>query len=295
MTLLALDHVTIATADLKAATAPWQRLGVNISAGTRHAGAGTENAVAMLGDSAERMCYLEFLTVRDRMQAANTARGRRLLAAVDAGGGLFRMVFEAADLDGFARRAAAAGISVEKTDVKRADGSTIGHVMTFAGDSEDDNHPRLIAYRTPRAERYAERRARRLFASDFGLLRVDHLATIPRNMEADTHWWRDVLGAAAHGEVRGGGLYIRQFRVGDAIVEFLGPDGHNPRIAHAKPGLRSMVAFEVADLDAAVALARSRGFNPSDPGNGVLPGTRTATIPPAELGGVALQLLAYVR
>jgi hypothetical protein len=55
-----------------------------------------------------------------------------------------------------------------------------------------------------------------------------------------------------------------------------------------------MVAWEVDDLDAAVSLARDRGFTPSDPTLGILPGTRTATIPAAELAGVGMQLLEYV-
>jgi len=56
----------------------------------------------------------------------------------------------------------------------------------------------------------------------------------------------------------------------------------------------SMCAFEVDDLDASVALARERGFTVTDPSTGVLPGTRTATIPPDQLNGMAMQLLEYV-
>jgi hypothetical protein len=54
-----------------------------------------------------------------------------------------------------------------------------------------------------------------------------------------------------------------------------------------------MAAWEVDDLPAAVALARKAGFTVPDPATGVLPGTCTATIPAAELGGVAMQLLQY--
>ncbi|WBL35254.1 hypothetical protein O0235_10700 [Tepidiforma flava] len=46
-------------------------------------------------------------------------------------------------------------------------------------------------------------------------------------------------------------------------------------------------------LDAAAALARERGFSCPPPSPGVIPGTRRTTIPAAELGGVAMQLLEY--
>lgn len=290
---LAIDHVSVATADLEAAAAPWRRLGLTVAAGTRHAGAGTESAVAMFGDSPERMCFIEFLMVHDRAQASATARGRRLLAAIDAGGGVFRCVLDVDAAAPFVAAAAAAGGTAEVTPVRRADGSAIGDAVAFGGDAETSNEPRLIAHARPRAERFAARRARGAFASTFALRRLDHLALVPRDMAASTRWWHDVLGVGVHGEVRAGGLYIRQFRVGDGMVEFLGPNTPDSPIARAAPGLRSMLACEVADLDAAVATARARGFSPSVPGPGALPGTRTATIPARELGGVALQLLAY--
>ena len=55
-----------------------------------------------------------------------------------------------------------------------------------------------------------------------------------------------------------------------------------------------MVAFEVDGLNDAVTLARDRGFTVTDPSDGVLPGTRTATIPADQLSGMAMQLLEYV-
>jgi hypothetical protein len=56
-----------------------------------------------------------------------------------------------------------------------------------------------------------------------------------------------------------------------------------------------MAAWEVeGPLDDAVGLARERGFTVSDPEAGVIPGTRRASIPAGELGGVGMQLLEYV-
>lgn len=289
----AIDHVIVACRDLEAACAQWRRLGLNASAGSRHPGLGTENAVVMLGDSAGRMFYVEFLAVHDRQQAGASARGRKLIDAIDAGGGMFRIVLGVADLPAIAGVAAAAGVSTAVTTVRRADGSAIGDVLSFGDIDEDSTDPRVIGYAQSREEAYAARRQRGLFTSSFGLDRLDHLALVPRDMETATRWWHDILGVPLYGEVRGSGMVIRQLKVGDAIVELLGPDGPDSRLAKAAAGLLGMIACEVSDLDAAVATARARGFNPTPAARGVLPGTRTATIPAAELGGVALQMLAY--
>jgi hypothetical protein len=54
------------------------------------------------------------------------------------------------------------------------------------------------------------------------------------------------------------------------------------------------MACEVADVDACADLARERGFTVTDPAPGVLPGTRITRFDPAEMAGLALQLLQYV-
>jgi hypothetical protein len=78
------------------------------------------------------------------------------------------------------------------------------------------------------------------------------------------------------------------------MLELLGPASPDSPLHQRPPGLVSMAGYQVDDLDAVVRQARVAGFHPSDPATGVLPGTRTATIPAPELAGVAMQLLAYV-
>ena len=56
----------------------------------------------------------------------------------------------------------------------------------------------------------------------------------------------------------------------------------------------SVLACEVDDVAACVELARSRGFHPPDPAQGVLPGTLVSTIPGEETSGIVYQLLQYV-
>ena len=90
-------------------------------------------------------------------------------------------------------------------------------------------------------------------------------------------------------------MVIRQLRIGDAILELLGPASPESPFAGRPAALASMAAWEVAGpLADAVALARERGFTVSDPEAGVIPGTRRASIPVGELGGVGMQLLEYV-
>ncbi|MFN0146287.1 MAG: hypothetical protein ACKVT1_07240, partial [Dehalococcoidia bacterium] len=95
------------------------------------------------------------------------------------------------------------------------------------------------------------------------------------------------------GEVRGRGMVIRQLKIGDAIVELLGPDSPESPLASRPAGLISMAAFEVANLDAAVEIARARGFTAADGAPGVLPRSRTSTISPDQLSGLALQLIEF--
>jgi catechol 2,3-dioxygenase-like lactoylglutathione lyase family enzyme len=127
----------------------------------------------------------------------------------------------------------------------------------------------------------------------FALKRLDHLAAVAHDLDAQCRFWEDVLGVPATGEVRTPTMIIRQLRIGDAIFELLGPAGPDSPLHQRPAGLVNMAAWEVADLPPAVAQARAAGFTVPDPAVGVLPGTHTATIPAAELGGVAMQLLQY--
>jgi catechol 2,3-dioxygenase-like lactoylglutathione lyase family enzyme len=131
-------------------------------------------------------------------------------------------------------------------------------------------------------------------AHAFPLKRLDHLAAVAHDLDATTRFWVDVLGVPVTGEVLTPAMVIRQLAIGDAIMELLGPTTPDGHIHRRPPGLVSMAAWEVEDLAAAVAQARAAGFTVPDPATGILPGTRTAIIPAAELGGTAMQLLEYV-
>lgn len=131
-------------------------------------------------------------------------------------------------------------------------------------------------------------------AHRFPLLRLDHLAAIPGDLDGNCRFWEEVLGVPVAGEVVTPSLVIRQLRIGDAVLELLGPASPDSPLRQRPTGLVSMMSCEVADLDAAVAQARAAGFTVADPAPGPLPNTRIATLPGTELAGVNLQLLQRV-
>ena len=126
------------------------------------------------------------------------------------------------------------------------------------------------------------------------LKRLDHLAAVAPDLERSCRFWDEVLGIPTIGEVVSPTVVVRQLRIGDAIFELLGPASPESPIRQRPPGLSSTCSFEVDDLAAAVAHARSAGFTVEGPRIGVLPGTIVATIPHTELSGLNLQLLQYV-
>ena len=127
------------------------------------------------------------------------------------------------------------------------------------------------------------------------LKRLDHLAAVAPDLERSCRFWEEVLGVPTVGEVVSPTTVVRQLRIGDAIFELLGPASPDSPIRQRPPGLSSSCSFEVADLEAAVAHARAAGFDVPDPRIGTLPGTIVSTIPAAEMSGLNVQLLQYVR
>lgn len=137
-------------------------------------------------------------------------------------------------------------------------------------------------------------RAQQPGAGGFALKRLDHLAAMTRDLDAATRVWVEQIGVPLHGEVTTPSIVIRQFKIGDAIIELIRPASPQSPAAQRPAALSAMAACEVTDMAAAVARARAAGFTLPDAAPGALPGTRVTTIPAAELSGLALQLLEYV-
>ena len=281
-----IDHVILPAKDLTKAAEPFERLGLTLSPLAPHGSAGTANRVFFAGGESNHF-YVELLAVEDEASARAAGGREYLLDALQRDPALARVMFEADELS--SAFAVGTGLAYE---VNRGDGSKICDVQALA--------PGIgfgacaIEYVTPKPERFAGRKERGLFESELGLKRIDHLAAIAPNIEGTTTYWVDDLGVPLFGEVSNDVMVIKQMKIGDAIFELLGPSGPDSPLAKRPSGLISIVAFEVEDLDGALAHVRGQGFHAPDGANGVLPGTRVSTISGDQLSGLALQLLEYV-
>lgn len=291
MEITGIDHVVLATADLAAAAARWQALGLQLTPPLRHAGASTENSVFFVG-GADTEFYVELLAVHDRDRAVGEGR-QDLLDAIDRGG-LYRLMLQVRSADAAAAVLDGHGIAVSSREVRRDDGSLIGTVVEPIGATGAGCEFALIAYEGGAEARRARHAAAGLFRHDLPLARLDHLAAIaPDRVDDACAFWDTVLGVPVTGRVTGRGMDIRQLRIGDATLELIGPDGADSSIRQRPAGMASVTAFEVADLDAVVADVRARGFEVPDPAPGVLPRSRVSTVTPDQLGGLALQLISF--
>ncbi len=290
MHITSLDHVILPVAGLANAAAPFERLGLSLTPAMKHGGAATENRALFVGNDATEF-YVELLGVHDRALAASSGQDD-LVTAIDGGSGLLRLMLRVDDLAGAAAGLEKAGLAAAPREVFRGDGTKICDVLAVEGAAAGCSIS-LIQYAASRSDRIAGHQAAGHFSHAFPLLRLDHLAAITPNLDAVTAFWVDTLGVPVFGEVSGRGMLIRQMKVGDAIFELIGPDSPESPVAGRPGGLISMTAFEVSDLDRAVALARERGFTLPDVAAGVLPGSRVSTISGDQLSGLSLQLIAF--
>lgn len=288
-----IDHLVCVVPGLGVA-ARYEQLGLVLTPETRHAETGAANRACFVGDSAESASYLELLAVVDETKARESGRQHYIDAAAR-GGGAVAIAFGVSNVAQAARTLEAAGYTAPVSTVHRTDGSKVCDVAQLDTRGAMPFAITLVEYPESWEARYERSRAAGRFAHTFPLKRLDHLAAITPDLGAARAFWTEVLQVPVFGEVRTPQMTILQMKVGDAIFELLGPAGPDSPMAGRPAALASMAAWEVAGpLDEAVALARERGFTCSAPENGVIPGTRRASIPAGELGGVGMQLLEYV-
>jgi hypothetical protein len=139
-----IDHVLIAVADARAATASLQRRhGLAAVEGGVHPGWGTGNWIVSLGSS-----YLELVFIDDPATAATSAFGRRAGAAIAAGGGPYAWCVAPAD---FERTAARLGLAVTPGSRRRPDGSVLAwRTAGLEVALEDPSRPFFIDWQIPR-------------------------------------------------------------------------------------------------------------------------------------------------
>lgn len=288
----AIDHVILPVADLGVA-GPFERLGFTLTAPMPHTGLGTQNRCLFAG-GVDNLFYIELLRLVDRARAAPHLQGSPLLAALDEPSGLAVVVLRVPDLAAALAELSRAGLEATTMEVPAGDGSKICDIALLPTQASGAVNVALVQYTQPRGETHASLSDAGLLTHALPVKRLDHLAAIAPDLENTTRFWTDVLGIPVSGEIATPAMIIRQFKIGDAIMELLGPASADSPMRSRSAGLISMTALEVPDLAAAVAHARSAGFTAPDPATGVLPGTRTATIPAGELSGLGLQLLEYV-
>lgn len=228
-------------------------------------------------------------------QEARATRGDAFIEATQSGGGLSTLMLAVVDITAALAALAQRGVPADRYEVHADDGRKICDVAELKETDRALVDLRIVQYVEPSAQRIARHAAAGLFRHAFPLKRLDHLAMVAPSLEETTRFWTETLGIPVTGEISTPALIIRQLTIGDAVLELLGPATPESPIAARPPGLISMTAFEVPDLNAAVAQARAAGFTAPDPATGVLPGTRTATIPATEMSGIGLQLLEYVE
>lgn len=288
-----IDHLVCVVPDLGVA-ARYEQLGLVLTPETRHAETGAANRACFAGDSAESASYLELLSIVDEAKARSSGRQHYIDAAAR-GGGAVALAFGVSNVAQEARALEAAGYAAPVSEVHRADGSKVCDIAQVDTRGAMPFAITLIQYPETWEARHERSRAAGRFAHSFPLKRLDHLAAITPDLDAARAFWTEVLGVPVSGEIHSPQMTILQMKVGDAIFELLGPAGPDSPMAGRPAALASMAAWEVAaPLDEAVRQARERGFSCSDPEPGVIPGTRRASIPAGELGGVGMQLLEYV-
>ncbi|MEO8541165.1 MAG: VOC family protein [bacterium] len=289
-----IDHLVCVVPDLAAAAVQYEKLGLVLTPETRHAETGAANRACFVGTNADSASYLELLTVVDEERARSSGRAHYVDAS-SRGGGAVGLAFGVSDISGTAAKLTAAGYAAAVETVHRPDGTTVCDVAPMDVAGAMPFAISLIQYPETWNARYARSVDAGRFGHDFPLRRLDHLAAITPDFEPARAFWTDVLGIPVFGEIRTPQMTILQMKVGDAIFELLGPSGPDSPMAGRPASLANMAAWEVSvPLNEAVELARERGFTCSDPETGVIPGTRRASIPAAELGGVGMQLLEYV-
>ena len=123
---------------------------------------------------------------------------------------------------------------------------------------------------------------------------VAHIGVAVRDLDDAVAFYRDVLGLEPSEPEYADGARIVSVHLGDVDVEFLTPDTPDGPIARflerRGPGIHH-VCYRVADLDAALASCRDRGYRLIDeePRVGV-GGHRIAFIHPKTTAGILIEL-----
>ncbi len=213
------DHAVVAVHDLDAAIAAYRVLGFDVSAGGRHTGRGTHNAIIRFG-----LDYIELLGIYDEREEA--AHGGELSTFLRRhGGGLVAFAVATSRIDDIAAawtsRLAPVG-SPEPMERVRPDGFRLSWRLLIPGGSPwGKPWPFIIQWDTPDAERLARDAPGKHSNGANGIASVT-VAT--RSRDALLALYKDDLGLEL--EPREDGEIV--FRLGSCRVRLIEGDAERP-------------------------------------------------------------------
>jgi len=288
-----IDHIALIAAP--GAAQEFDKLGFRLSPPYHLAGTGIERQLILTGTQTQPF-GIALDVVVDEAEAGKSALGRLAQRAPGARGPVYAVALRIADMPAALKELSGKGLVAKTEEVFVHERTKLWDLAVLPEREEAYAQLLLVQYARPAGEWFADCEQAGMLRHSLDLRRLDHLAATTPREDAAKAFWQDVLGIPQSGELVGSsGNFIRQFKLGDAIVELIGAATANSPVRSRPPGLSSMTAFEVPDLDMAVCVARAAGFTISDPAVGPLPGTHVSRIPAEELGGLGLQLLQYVR
>ena len=129
----------------------------------------------------------------------------------------------------------------------------------------------------------------------------DHLAVLVADVTAARATWQRTVGLEVTNEISvpSRQMGIAQMPSSQCVIELIyatSPDSPiAKRIAEQGEGTSSVVAIEVADIDAEIARYRAAGYTLPDAAPGALPNSVTSTISPDQSFGLGIQLIQFGR
>jgi catechol 2,3-dioxygenase-like lactoylglutathione lyase family enzyme len=127
--------------------------------------------------------------------------------------------------------------------------------------------------------------------------KLDHIVLATSDIAAAAQAWLAAFDVHAETPYQPDGSHMELAKLpldAGAFLELAHPTTDDHRVARFISGRGEgmfSISVEVDDIDATVALFRSRGVDVSDPEPGAWPNTRLARIPRANAHGVAIQLI----
>lgn len=193
---IALDHIVQTVADLEAACAGLESIGLRTVPGGRHAHWGTHNALCHLG-----LTYIELLAIEDRAVAEGSTFGRAVIAEEARGDGIWRLAMRTGDIMAVVGKARAAGIRCNGPVPgyrERPDGSVLRWSLAFLEMPDADFvPPMLIDWHETDRLRMADLVARGI-AGPSPRAVVGGIAIACRDPEETAEWMRKAFGLVAH-------------------------------------------------------------------------------------------------